>query len=235
MNPLDKDKAAIVKDIGTLAAEVFSKSEELKKIKLEIESAKEERARQNKLTSQFISEIDSKILEKKKELEKLEQKISHTDNSTKDKILSLDSEIKFLGTEKVSLEAKIKNLNETIEFLTNAESQALSRTNLLKNQVPALEFLVRDANNRLEGLNFHIEEKTKELNILEKKTAGLEEEIQLVRNAESGVASYRHELEERERGLDLRENEITVMEERLTPEYKKEFGRFHNLINGKQK
>jgi len=221
--------AALQKDFiifqKQLVSDIDKGKKELKEIERQKTIAREELSHILSLKEPNVKSLDQKIADKTKELLKLESEISFSEKSLSEQ---KKSGVSFLDGLKKSIEDRRLLLRGMDEAQEDMEQQMLN----LSNAAETYRTTIRKLDEEILGKHKIIEE----IKVLSSNKETLKIEISILESKkkelekrEQALADYRQTVEEKEQDLYQAMDEVNLMKERLTPEYRKVFGMYANL------
>lgn len=225
MKSLEQDKLSLLTDLKTVS--------------LQIKDAKKE-----------LEQTLAQIVRERELLKKLQDNYSPTEQAHESRIEELAKRIASLEGEKMKLESDIFTLNDSFQKAEQSFQERIAlKTQAYSDIVGKVAALESDKwnfernKNIAEGEYKKAKEKQKEaelylqeLKMVQKEIAlkqqvlaSLNSELEKFQLREDDINKFAQQLELQEKELAKREKIVAVMENRLTPEYRKVFKHFSNI------
>lgn len=227
---LQKDVNALVKDIKIAADKVKEANKELESLNVQKVEARKELEKIKSLHQPLIDSLQEKIDSLKDLVIKNEREFLAEKQCQQEELASLDKQIE-------DRRQRVKNLEVSIDDNSLAVEAAVKELEKVKGNIP-------NAKAELKAVLDSIKLAKKELEETERLTGikgSLIEEVKTLEKTRDehlkrglDLQKYASQLEEKDIELEKEKTKTSLLEQRLTPEYKKVFGRFANLKNNEK-
>lgn len=231
INELQKDKAALAKDIAALAAQITIKRKELNNLVAGIQSAGEDLAKAKSKVAPYLSYGDGEIAKREKRKNDLDGEYNGAKKLKEEQLLSMGNKLSALETHKASLEKSIETASrKSIEALAE-EARVEARVDKLKKEIPSLEKEALYNKTLVERLVTLSKDLMRQIDELRKSEAAAMANISNIEARQKTLDAYHGQLNDKKKQLDEREEQLNVASEKALFMFKKSAERIGLPLN----
>lgn len=232
ISELNKDKAALTKDIGLLASQIKVKRIELQSLADDIARAREILLQEKARLEPTLSHAADVVRKAEQRVKDLEQNYEHIKKLNEAELLSMKNKLSALQGQYSVLQGRIDIEKEKLKGITDEAEVAFKKLNFLKEQIPALEKEAEEDKVLVDKLVYLSKRLMDQVHDLEQKEATLTKSIEKMQDEQMSLDKFHEELKQRSKDLDSREEELGVIAKKAAFMFEKSAEEIHLPIRG---